>query len=100
MAATGNLSPEARAWAIEAVMRHVQGRWFERNIREQASEAMAVHWARANCGNAGHASPSGHRYACWRSHIDVEYPDGSKGKLDWLDAVRTARADSTQLALF
>ena len=100
MNATGHLSPEARAWAIEAVLSHVQSQWFERNIREQASEAQAVAWARANCGNVGHCSPSGHRYACWRSHIEVEYPDGSNGQLTWREVVRAARSGSTQLALF
>lgn len=100
MNATGHLSPEARAWGIEAMLTRFEGRWFEEQLRAQPSEDAAVRWAQANSPGGGFRHPDGHAYDYNYLEIRVRYPDGSDGILIWRDVVRAARAGATQLALF
>ncbi len=96
---SSGLSPQARAWAIERVLSHVQDRYVEQLARKARTEEAAVKIVRRECVWSGGASPSGHRWHCYPEHVEVEYPDGGKGTLSWLEIVRAARATLTQAVM-
>lgn len=88
------LSPAAVEWAIEAVLRHVEGRWFERMIRAAANETEALGFCLEHHGNFGTAGPDGKELACGRDGVHVKrFPDGSSGRVPWLQVIRHARAN-------
>lgn len=94
----GDLSPAGRAWAIEELLRSIEGRWFERGILAARTEEEAVRWARSNNGDRGCWHAAGRMRSCYK-HIDVWYRDGTSGRISWLELVRYARADVRQMAL-
>lgn len=51
------LTPEFRAWAIEAALSHFQGRYVERVIREAPDDHSAIAAARREISNWGSHGP-------------------------------------------
>src|SRR5690349_18742513 len=97
-----DLSPEARAWAIERILSHVAERYIEQLAIEAPTETEAIKAVRAESAWSGGSDPNGSRWHCFPAHIDVQYPDGSRGVLTWREVVRAARSGMviTQMRLF
>lgn len=89
-------------WAIAHILAGYEDDWLGRYAREAPSDAEAVkimrHYAVGSGFGAG--APRVERFACLYSHIEYVTPDGTAGRLSWLELARAARRTVVQLGMF